>query len=161
MTCIARHPRCGNAAADVSPAPLTTLLEIIGILGVIATIIGAIAKLEVVNGVIMIGSVAVGSAAAGGAIAGAAAAIAVIVIIAVFAFDRCLQGDGRPECVAGVVDVVEDSFSSASDEIFPFTAMHDRVDLIAKSFFWDVIESGEAFVFCTPDPHPRTSEIMR
>jgi hypothetical protein len=72
-----------------------------------------------------------------------------------------VQGEGLRECIAGVVSEVVGSFESFLDELFPFSAMHDRVDVVTKSRFWDVIENGEAFVHCTDEEPPRRSEIMR
>jgi hypothetical protein len=63
--------------------------------------------------------------------------------------------------VAGVVHEVVGSFDSALDEIFPFSAMHDRVDVLAKSRFWDVSEDNQAFVHCTDAEPPRRSELLR
>lgn len=130
------------------------------------SVASAIGYIHVEGGVLIIGKtaatgVAIGGGAASGAISGAVAALVIIATVAVFAFDRCLQGDGLRECVAGVVNEIVNSFSSALDEIFPFTAMHDRVDVIVKSRYWDVVEHGNAFVFCTDSLRPRRSEIMR
>jgi hypothetical protein len=39
--------------------------------------------------------------------------------------------------------------------------MHDRIDVIVKSFYWPTVEQGNAFVFCTGGTSPRKSEILR
>src|SRR5262245_37630303 len=39
--------------------------------------------------------------------------------------------------------------------------MHDRVDVVTQSSSWPAIERNEAWVFCTTDPAPQTSEILR
>jgi hypothetical protein len=165
MACIERRPRCGVASTPVVPEPLTKFIAAIGsIWGLIGIILGigkAIGAVSVSGGVISVGGFAIGTAAAGGAIAGAAAAITMIVIIGLYTLDRCVEGRGLAECVAGVVNTVVDSFDSALDEILPFTAMHDRVDVVVKSRYWDVVEDGQAFVYCTDQEPPRRSEIMR
>jgi hypothetical protein len=82
-------------------------------------------------------------------------------IIGTFLIDRCNPTEGLQECVAGVVSNIVDDFSSTWDELLPFTAMHDRIDIVVKSRFWDVVEDNFAFVYCTSENIPRRSEIMR
>lgn len=153
------------AEKPIVPEPLTSIGSVIGIIStVIGVLIGvgkAIGAISVVNGIITIGGVAITGAAGGGAISGAAAGIAIIVLVGVYAINRCTQGEGLRECVAGVVHAIVQDFSDAAQEIFPFTAMHDRVDLVVKSQYWNVVEDGEAFVHCTEEEPPRRSEIMR
>lgn len=165
MACIDRRPRCGVATTPVIPEPLSKFIAAIGSIWGIITALLAIGKalgaVSVAGGVISIGGVTIGTAAAGGALAGAAAAVAMIVIIGLYALDRCVEGRGLAECIAGVVTGVVDSFDSALDELLPFTAMHDRVDVVVKSRYWDVVEDGQAFVFCTDHEPPKRSEIMR
>jgi hypothetical protein len=171
MVCITRRPRCGTAEGEVVPEPLTQVVTIVGLIGtIISTIIAigsALGYIKVIGGTITIvnGSgatiFAIGGAAAGGALAAAITAVALVVMIGLFVSDRCTATKGLPECVAGVVTSVLDSFDSALDELLPFSAMHDRVELVARSRFWDVIENGEAFVHCTDVETPRRSEIMR
>jgi hypothetical protein len=165
MACISRRPRCGIAEAPVVPEPLsqigTAIGTLIGILGTLGTVLGLAGKLSVSGGVLSVGGVAIGPAAAAGALSGLVAGILVIVTVGLFALDRCVQGEGLRECIAGVVNEVVESFSSGWDEVFPFSAMHDRVDVVVKSRFWDIVESGEAFVFCTDEEPPRRSEVLR
>jgi hypothetical protein len=165
MVCIARRPRCGTAEGDIVPEPLTQVGAALGVIGSIITALIAVGKavgaITVANGVISVAGTAIASGAGGGAIAGFVAGVAVIIIVGLYALDRCVQGKGLRECVAGVVTEVVESFSSGWDQVFPFAAMHDRVDVVAKSRFWDVIEDGDAFVFCTEELPPRRSEIMR
>jgi hypothetical protein len=171
MVCIARRPRCGTAEGEVVPEVLSQVAAIIAAIGSIVSVIiavgSALGYIKVIGGVITIvnGSgatiIAIGGAAAGGALAGLVTAIALIVMIGLFVDDRCIPKKGLSECAAGVVVGVLDSFDEALDELLPFSAMHDRVDLLAKSRFWDVIEDGQAFVHCTDQEPPRRSEILR
>lgn len=165
MVCITRIPRCDSVSRDVDDSPLSKIFGAFGtifaVIGVIMGILKAIGAAKIVNGVLTIGGVAIGGGALVGTLGGFLAAITVLAIVAVFAFDRCLEDEGLTECIAGVVESVTNSFSSALDELFPFSSTHDRVDLIARSPYWDVIESGSAFVFCTDQATPRRSEIMR
>lgn len=157
MACIERRPRCGVVNTPAIPEPITRIGSIIGIISSIAGAAGGVIKgLETVGGI----GVGLGGAA-GGALAGALAAIAVIIIIGVYALDRCVGTKGLRECVAGVVSEIVQDFSNWTEELFPFTAMHDRVDVVVKARYWDVVENGEAKVFCTDEAPPRRSEIMR
>lgn len=165
MACIDRRPRCGEADAPVIPEPLSTIAAafawIFGAFGIISTIAGIFEKISVTGEVLSIGGITIGTAGVAGALAGLLGAVTIIAIVTVFALDRCVQGEGLRECIAGVVHDIVASFSKALDELFPFSAMHDRVDVVVKSKFWDVVESGDAFVFCTDELPPRRSEIMR
>jgi hypothetical protein len=105
------------------------------------------------------------AAAAGylaGAIAGFIAWVVIMAIIVGTVIDRCADVKGLSMCASGAVLHIEESGPhSAAETFFPFTMMHDRVDVVTQSSSWENIEQDEAFVFCTPDPPPRTSEILR
>lgn len=157
MACIERRPRCGAADSPAIPEPISRIGSIIGIIAGLAGAVGGVVK-----GLETVGTIGVSlGGAAGGAVSGALAAIAVIIIIAVYAFDRCIGTDGLRECIAGVVSEIVQDFSEWTEELFPFTAMHDRVDVVVKSRYWDVVEDGQAKVHCTDEAPPRRSEIMR
>lgn len=157
MACIERRPRCGTPDSSVVPTPLTEIGSVIGIISAIAGAVGGIIK-----GAETVGGIAIGIGAAGsGAIAGAVAGIAVIIIVGLYVADRCIRTEGLAECVAGVVNEIVQDFSTAIEEIFPFTGIHDRVDVVVKARYWDVVEDGNAKVLCTSDAPPRRSEIMR
>jgi|GEM_PF-2498913 len=165
MPCIARRPRCGTAETPVIPEPLT---EIGSIIAIISTIIGvligvgkAVGAITVTGGIISVGGIAIGGAALGGAFSGIAGALAMLGLVSFYVINRCTSDKGLRECVAGVVHEIVQDFNDAVQEIFPFTAMHDRVDVVVKSRFWDVVEDGQAFVHCTDEVPPRRSEIMR
>ena len=151
MPCIERRPHCGEAASGTSgtPTPLQGIGSIIGIISLIFTIIGIIKGIPAVLAFLGAGAPIVGGFLAG---------VAVLVIVMLFAMDRCNDVKGSTECVSGVVrEVVETDFNP----LFPFTAMHNRVDLVVKSGYWDVVETNFAKVFCTEDEIPRKSEIIR
>jgi len=157
MACIERRPRCGAANSPAIPEPITRIGSVIGIIASIAGAAGGVIKgLETVGGI----GVGLGGAS-GGAISGGLAGIAVIIIVGIYAFDRCVGTKGLRECVAGVVSEIVQDFTEWTEELFPFTAMHDRVDVVVKSRYWDVLEDGQAKVFCTEEEPPRRSEIMR
>lgn len=146
MACIATIPSC-NFGNDVS-GPLGKFGAIVGILGTVGSVAGLIGKITSVG------------AAGGGAIAAVVAVVAVIVIIALYADSRCNEPDGRPTCIAGCISDLRPSFSEAYETVFPFAGVPNRVDVTVKSFFWGFLEQGNAYVYCTGEPYPRTSEII-
>jgi hypothetical protein len=72
-------------------------------------------------------------------------------IIVVFAFLRCNKRDGLNACAAGVVNFIRESFSSVLEWIFPFTAMHDEVDVTVKRHYWELVRHGAGFIKCAGD----------
>ena len=161
MACISRRPRCGTADSPVDLEPLSDIGAVIGTISGLIGALGIFGQIAVEGGIISIGGVAIGGAAAGGVIAAALVVIAIIVVVGLYALDRCVAGDGLRECIAGVVHEIVESFSGTLDNIFPFTAMHDRIDVVVKSRYWDVVEHGNANVYCTDAITPQRSEIMR
>src|SRR6476661_6822602 len=149
MSCIKRNPNCGiGESKDSVSEPLPQIGSALGILGGIITAAGAILG-------------ALGGSGAGGAGAGALGAVLIIIIIGWFGLNRCVQGEGLSTCVGGVVSEIEESFGDALQQLFPFSGQHTRVDVTVKSFFWDVLEQSNAYVFCTKASYPQRSEIMR
>jgi hypothetical protein len=157
MSCIERNPNCGiGESKDSVSEPLPQIGSALGILGSIISAGSAIAGAEIVLTIVK----ALGGAGAG-AIAGALAVILIIISIGVFGLNRCVQGEGLSTCVGGVVSEIDESFGDALQELFPFSGQHTRVDVTVKSFFWDVLEQSNAYVFCTKASYPQRSEIMR
>ncbi|MEO1250868.1 MAG: hypothetical protein AAFW81_00810 [Pseudomonadota bacterium] len=145
--------------------PITDVFGGLGFVYLIITVVLGIAgfygELKVAGETLFIGSTAIGTGVVVGGISGIISAAVVLYTVITFAADRCNKVSGSRQCVAGVISHIENSFSSTLDDLLPFTAMHDRVDLIVKSDYWDIVESNQAFVFCTDDPIPRRSEILR
>lgn len=154
MACITRVPKCGlGDSRDPVGDPLKDFAAIIGVIGSIIGVLGGLGVLKDIAAVL-------GGAAGGGAVAGALAVIGLIVLISIYAFNRCIEGDGLKQCIAGCVSNIQKSFSEATEVIFPFTAQHNRVDVTVKSFFWDFLEMNNAYVYCNGAAYPRLSEIM-
>ncbi|HKB01526.1 MAG TPA: hypothetical protein VKD90_04860 [Gemmataceae bacterium] len=82
----------------------------------------------------------------------AAAGLTWAVVLA-FWFDRCLnKADGLRACTAGVVQNIVPSFSRhPENDLFPWTAMHDRVDVVVKSAYWFLVEQNAQLVKCNDD----------
>jgi len=144
-----RKPTCGSQGGTAGPTTGTVLGDIsaaIGAIGGAATVAGLFGK----TAVIVIGGVSAAAVVWLAAVAGAA--IAAFVVIDFYRL-RCLSHPDteRPVCTAGVIQTLVPAFNSATDEIFPFTAMHDRVDVVVKCDYWFRIEQLAAFIFCNID----------
>ncbi len=163
MACVnpdIRVVRCGDQVGT-GESESTPFGKVGAVFGVVGTIIGGITTVITVSEKLLAVVATLGGAASSGALAGLAAGIAVITIVTLYALDRCIEGEGTRDCVAGVINEIVPNFNSAWDELFPFTAMHTRVDVIVKSRFWNKVESNNAFVFCTDDSAEHRSEILR
>lgn len=136
-------PICGIQTVT-QDSILKTLLAVVGTIGTVGGAVGAIIK------------VVQAGAADLGAIAGA---LAVVITAAVYFHDRCLPKKGPGACSAGVVNEIHNSFSSATEWVFPFTSMHDRVEVVVKSSYWHLLTQNAGFVKCASDS--RSSPILQ
>ncbi|HEY6045032.1 MAG TPA: hypothetical protein VIU65_00430 [Pyrinomonadaceae bacterium] len=137
-------PTCGPQGEPTDDV----LTFILAVLGVIGTIVGIIKALSSTTIVTLLGI----SAPAGVWLSAAGAALVTELVVFGFYYKRCLEDpDGLAACSAGVVNGIEESFNSASDELFPFTAQHNRVDVVVKSIYWFLVQSGAFFVKCAGD----------
>lgn len=165
MACVDTNPNCGDANVAATPESLRDVAEkiviIFGLAGLAISIGKAIGAIKVVNGVVSIGGVGIGSGLFVGGAIGLAVAVTTLIIISNSARDRCNPSTAESQCIAGVVNNIVPSFSSGWDDWAPWQAMHDRVDVIVKSFYWQIVELGNAHVFCTDEARPRRSEILR
>jgi hypothetical protein len=151
-----QQPTCGSqgvATQSSVSGVLGDLASILTVLGVIGTLAGLAAK----GTIITILGIAAPAAVWIGAVVGALLAFATV-------FDfyrlRCLSHpDTLRACTAGVVQQLVPAFNSASEDIFPFTAQHDRVDVVVKCIYWPLVQVNAAFVECNSDPD--TSPILR
>jgi hypothetical protein len=168
--------RCGPlsspAVPNVLPAIIGILSAIWSVISIIWTVVrgisGALGSVEVVEGLLLYfaakaaGPTVTVSFVAAAVVTAFVAAVAVVILIGAHISDRCLHHPGgTPECVAGVVIGAVHSFNSTIDDLFPFTATHDRIDLVVKEHYFDVVEAGAAYVFCTDAPVRRRSPILR
>src|SRR5205085_634041 len=137
-------PTCGPQGKPTDDV-LTVILAVLGLAG---TIFGLVKALSTTTIWTFLGI----SAPVGVWLAAAAAALAAEVTVFVFYYKRCLENPvGLAACSAGVVNGIEESFNSAADELFPFTAMHDRVDVVVKSMYWFLVQNGAFFIKCAGD----------
>jgi hypothetical protein len=141
-------PACGSQGAHV-PTSLATWLAIIGgastLVNIGKTVVGA-ASGHVATWTFIV------AAPAGvwlGAIVGALAAWALVFS---FWYDRCLSSpDALDGCSAGVVNGGVPSFSSTSEQVLAFNAQHNRLDVVVKSAYWDLVETNALWIFCAGD----------
>jgi hypothetical protein len=137
-------PTCGTQATPIDDT-LTTILAVLGVLGTIGSIIGSVKWALGAKEAVFLG-------ASGGMLAAAAVGAGVTLItIAVFYDRRCSDREGPDECYAGVVNEIEESFSDPGEWLFPFTAMHDRVDVVVKSRYWGLVQTNAGLVKCAGD----------
>jgi hypothetical protein len=154
MACIDRVPKCGfGGGPDPVADPLKQFGALVALLGTIIGVLGGLGALKTI-------AAKLGGALGGGAAISIVAVIAVMILISLYLFSRCNQPDGLPQCIAGCVSNIRESFSSSWEYLFPFAAMPNRVDVTVKSFFWDFVELNMAYVYCTDESFPRMSEIM-
>ena len=140
------RPNCGQH----HPGETTSTTSIVvGTVGTVLSVAGSIAA--VAKGV------AAGSAGYPLLVA-VAVAVAIIVTVIVFTVERCDQNPagGVPSCTAGVIENIIPAFTgSTTDSVFPFTSQHDRVDVVVKQDYWDIIDANSDYVFCsTKDNSP-------
>lgn len=165
MACVNDNPNCGEANVEATPESLWEvvkwILAIFGAAGLIISILKGIGAITVSGGVISIGGTAIATGLFAGAAVGFVVAVTTFIVVLNSARDRCNPSEAESQCIAGVVNGIVPSFSNTRDDWLPWQAMHDRVDVIVKSFYWQIVELGNAYVFCTDDARPRRSEILR
>ena len=145
-----RKPTCGPQATPID-STLDTILLVISIISGIAGFIGiVIAVVEKTATLTILGITAATSIW----IAAAAGAVIVIGVVSVFYYQRCAEREGLRDCAAGVVNELTDSFDSAADRLFPFTAMHPRVDVVVKCNYWYLVENNADTIKCTKHSDP-------
>jgi hypothetical protein len=89
------------------------------------------------------------TAVAAGAAAGA---FGTFVIILYSAWNRLWPTKGIQVCYAGVINDIVEPFTSAVDYLFPFTAQHDRADVVIKPIYWNLVEAPpEQYIYCNDD----------
>jgi len=165
MASIERIPRCGQV--EVINEPIGNIVSIvltgIGLIGLLTAIIKYEETAEIAAEIAAKIATYLGGASAAGAAAGFIAAVATLAVIGYFVIERCNSKGGENVCVAGVVQNVVQDFDDFLDDLFPFAAMHDRVELVVKSNYWDIVENNAANVFCTNETPEsfRKSEILR
>jgi len=133
------RPNCGT---HIPSGTSSTVTIVVGTVGTVFSLAGAAAS--VMEGV-----------AAGSTtfplLAAAVAGIAVFVTVIYFAVERCNQNPkGERGCMAGVIETITPAFTGTTlDNGLPFASQHDRVDVVVKKDYWDLIDAQSDFVFCS------------
>ncbi len=172
MACIVREAECNLPSDEQMFQPIDefadiagTISGIWGIVSLLIAIAGLIATVDPETDVTFIEGLRIYVSThfhVVGIMVGLLVSIILVGLIEMYRTDRCNGQEGNPECVAGLITNIQNDFNDIGDELFPFTAMHDRVDLLVKSDYWNVVERSNAFVYCTDDADSsRRSEIMR
>lgn len=159
--CICPAAGCAKCSVDTSNSFTASLSSSIS---AVVSAAGGIGSLITFSGLIAAGTLHFGTGMVLGAVVGA---LAVLVVIIVKGVDTCSGGknDRVNECIGGVVNNVTPSFSSATDQVFPWSASQNEIDVVAKSKYWPIIEKSNAFVWCNTEimvsPDTDNSEIVR
>ena len=133
------RPSCG---INIPGGTSSTVTIVVGTVGTVFSIAGSAASVWE--------GVAAGSTTFP-LLAAAVAGIAVFVTVIYFAVERCNQNpSGESGCMAGVIEIITPAFTGSTlDNGLPFTSQHDRVDVVVKKDYWDLIDAQSDFVFCS------------
>ncbi len=147
MSC-PEQPTCGSQGVTIEPTGGSVLSEIKALIGVVGTV-STIWGLAQQTALLTIFGVTAPVAIWGAAVAGALIAFGVV---ALFYYHRCAeQPDGLSACSAGVIERIVLGGTSSNDFYFPYTAMHDRVDVVVKCIYWPLVQTNAGFVVCNDD----------
>lgn len=140
-------PLCGSAGQATGDTILSRILAWLGIAGTVGGVVGGVASAVAATTIVTILGI---SATAGMWLAGAAGAAVGLVIIIASVVDRLSSRRGLSACYAGVVTSITPSFNDVGSNIAPYAAQHDRVDVVVKPRYWDLVERG-LHVYCDTD----------
>lgn len=144
---MADKPLCGSVGQLSGDTILSRIVAVLGGLGTIGSVAGAIQSVIAATDIITIIGIAAmagfWAAAVGGAVVGLA-------IIGASVVDRLFPPKGLKGCYAGVVTSITPSFSDVQSNFAPYTAQHDRVDVVVKPDYWSLVVRGPN-VICDTD----------
>jgi hypothetical protein len=118
-------PLCEGPGQEMGDSILSRIVSWLGIAGTIGGIANGIWQL------VEIGSFG---------LAGLAGAALGLVIIGACVVGRLWPTKGLKGCYAGVVTSITPSFDDFFSNIAPYAAQHDRVDVVVKPTYWDIVE---------------------
>lgn len=140
-------PTCGGVPLISTQADLTinALMLALGLPGTAVSVYAFLTELKVM---LILGKWVPLSVVAGGAAGGLGA----LLVVGIGAYSMLASRPGIAGCYAGIVTRIEEAFPDAGQILFPFTAGHDRVDVVVKPDYWKVVErSPQQFVWCDTD----------
>jgi MFS family permease len=140
-------PFCGNQIGGTS----NTGEDIFKVISILMSIGGGIGTILAYLGKGVLTIIGISAVAAVWA-AAALAAVAAIVIVLVFYINNChTNPEGlRNACMSGVINNIVSSFDTTA-ELFPFTAQHDRTEVVVKSRYWDLLSLNARYIYCAND----------
>ncbi len=144
---MADKPLCGSAGQATGDSILSRILAWLGIISSVGGAASAVAQAVAAKTIITILGV---SATAGMWLAGVAGAVVGLIIIVASVVDRLSSRKGLRGCYAGVVTSITPSFNDFASNIAPYTAQHDRVDVVVKPTYWSLVNHG-LYVYCDTD----------
>lgn len=138
-------PQTTVSVSNDTAATVATATSIYSGAGIVIGVLGKLGGISLPSWVPAI----VLSAAAQTAIVIAAVAIATVAAIAQIYSDRCKTQSGIPnQCFSGIVNDIIPAFSTTTDAIFPFSSLHDRVDVVVRSVYFDELRQYGKSVYC-------------
>lgn len=140
-------PSCGGTAIGDTQFGNTAALisAILAILGGITTVYGIATSTTVLALLGFLVPIALVAAAAAGG-------LGVLAVVIAGAYSKLAPRQGIQECYAGIVAFIQEAFSDGWAIYFPFTAQHDRVDVVVKPLYWDVVaRAPQQFIWCNVD----------
>lgn len=151
-----QQPPCGGSSGGstsfwIIVAILSGAVTFVsGVVSVVQWLTGAAAQAGTAANILFtFFGASVPTAVAAGAVAGGLGTLA---LIGYSAWNRLWPRDGLQVCYAGVIDDIVEPFNSAVDYLFPFTAQHDRADVVIKPNYWNFVEaSPEQYIYCNDD----------
>lgn len=144
---MADKPLCGSAGQATGDSILSRIVAWLGVISSVGGAVSAVAQAVAAKTIITILGV---SATAGMWLAGVAGAVVGLIIIVAAVVDRLSSREGLRGCYAGVVTSLTPSFSDFASNVAPYTAQHDRVDVVVKPTYWSLVERG-LYVYCDSD----------
>lgn len=138
-------PTCGSQG-EPADNNLTVTVGILGILGGLASVIKLVGAAESFQFAGVAASAGIWAAAGLAALAG-------IVYVGYSFYDNCIKDYPGidPACISGVVDTIVPSFNSDADILFPFRAEHPRLNVVTRSFYWEILSQDAQTIYCNND----------
>jgi hypothetical protein len=144
---MADKPLCGSFGQATGDTILSRIIAWLGAVGTIAGIIGGIS--DAIGATSVVTVIGVSATVGMWAAAGVGAGVGLVIVIA-SVYDRLSSRDGKRACYAGVVTSITESFNDVGSNLAPYAAQHDRVDVVVKPAYWDLVSQG-LHVYCDSD----------
>ena len=140
-------PLCDSPGEEMGDSTLSRIGSWAGIISSVAAVVeGVMHAAGVVTPIPIIGISTTGVLLASAVGAGLG-----LLIVSASVYGRLTSPKGlKGGCYAGVVTGIEPSFGEPLNHLAPYAAKHDRVDVVVKPEYWELIERGFK-VYCDGD----------